>query len=48
MAALAAVNAAFIRMGFGADAAANLADPNKENLTLVSLTLFEAKDVKTL
>jgi hypothetical protein len=48
MAAQVALNAAFMRLGFGADAAAILSDPAKENLTIEALQLFDDKVVKTL
>jgi hypothetical protein len=40
--------AAFTRLGFGADAVATLSDPDKENLTVEALQLFDDKGVKTL
>jgi hypothetical protein len=46
MAASVALNTAFVRIGFGNDAATILADPNKENLTIEALQLFDDKGVK--
>jgi hypothetical protein len=42
------LSAAFIRLGFNADAAAMLADVNKENLDIASLQFFDEKGVKIL
>jgi hypothetical protein len=48
MAAPVALNAAFIRMGFSADAAVILAAADKENLTIESLQYMDDKTVETL
>ena len=48
MAAPVALNAAFVRMGFSAEAATTLADENKENLTLESLQFLDDKGIKIL
>jgi hypothetical protein len=48
MAGQAELHAAFTRLVIGADAAAILSDPSKENLTVKSLQLFDDKGEKTL
>jgi hypothetical protein len=48
MAAQVALNAAFVWLGFGADAAAILAGPAKENLTVEAFQLFDDKGMKAL
>ena len=48
MAAQVDLNSAFMRLGFGADAAAILSDPSKENLTIEALQLFDHNGLKTL
>lgn len=48
MAAPVALNAAFIRMGFSAEASAILADVNRENLTVDSLQYLDDKGIKIL
>ena len=48
MAAPFALNAAFVRMGFNADAAVILAAEDKENLTVESLQYMNNKTVDTL
>jgi hypothetical protein len=48
MAAPVALNAAFIRMGFSADATVILAAADKENLTVESLQYMDDKTVETL
>jgi hypothetical protein len=48
MAAPVALNAAFMRMGFSAEAAAILADVDRENLTVGSLQYLDDKGIKTL
>jgi hypothetical protein len=48
MAAPAALNSAFMRLGFSDDAAAILADDDKESLTIDALQIFDDKGVKIL
>ena len=48
MAAPVALNAAFVRIGFSAEASTTLADENKENLTLESLQYLDDKGIKIL
>ena len=48
MAAPVALNAAFMRLGFSADAAVTLAAADKENLTVESLQYMDDKTVETL
>jgi hypothetical protein len=42
------LNTVYVRLGFNAEAAAILADPQRENLELSSLHLFNDKEVKVL
>jgi hypothetical protein len=46
MAAQVALNAAFVRLGFGADATAILVNPAKENLTVEALQLVDDKGMR--
>ena len=48
MAAPAALNTAFVRLGFSDAAAAILAEADKENLTIEALQYFDDKGVKIL